>query len=92
MGGPSDQLLSAGAQGGEAWQQFVQLQALGSVLRQLLPDLLHLRRHRGGLPQPLDRALQGLQQGIHLVVKLEEEQEGVRKRTTEGVEGAGFGS
>ncbi|KAF3834233.1 hypothetical protein F7725_025437 [Dissostichus mawsoni] len=67
---PSDELLSAGAQSREAGQQFVQLQPLGSVLPQLLPDLVHLGCHRGGLPQPLHRPLQGLQQGVHLVVKL----------------------
>lgn len=66
----ADELLSAGAEGGEAWQQFVQLQPLRPVLRQLLPDLLYLRRHRGRLSQPLNRPLQGLQQGVHLVVKL----------------------
>lgn len=70
MSRPADELLSAGAQGGEARQQFVQLQPLGSVLRQLLPDLLHLCCHRGRLPEPLHRPLQSLQQWVHLVVKL----------------------
>ena len=86
-GGSSNELLSPGAEGGEARQQLVQLQALSAVLRQLLPDLVHLRRHRGRRPQPLHRALQGLQQGIHLVVKLrtDAEAEGkvVRKRRRE---------
>lgn len=70
VGSSSNELLPAGTQGGETWQQFVQLQPLGSVLCQLLPDLLHLGRHRGRLPQPLDSPLQGLQQRVHLVVKL----------------------
>lgn len=70
MSGSSYQLLSAGAQGREAWQQFVQLQPLGSVLCQLLPDLLHLCCHGGGLPQPLHRPLQSLQQGVHLIMEL----------------------
>lgn len=91
----SDELLSAGTEGREAWQEFVQLQPLGSVLRQLLPDLIHLRCHRGRLPQPLDRPLQGFQQGVHLVVKLgtegELEESIMRRRRRECVEGAGFG-
>lgn len=94
MSGSSDELLSAGTEGGEARQQFVQLQPLGSVLRQLLPDLVHLRCHRGRLPQTLDRPLQGLQQGVHLVVKLGTEgelEESIVRRRRECVEGAGFG-
>lgn len=67
---PADQLLPAGAEGGEARQQLVQLQALSAVLRQLLPDLLHLRRHRRGLPQALHRPLQRLQQRVHFIVEL----------------------
>lgn len=70
VGGSSNQLLPTGTQGGEAGQQFVQLQPLSSVLRQLLPDLLHLRRHGGRLPEPLHRPLQGLQQGVHLIMEL----------------------
>lgn len=71
----ADELLSSPAQGREAGQQLVELQALSPVLRQLLSDLLHLRRHWGGLPQTLDRPLQGLQQGVHFVVELAEERE-----------------
>lgn len=70
MSRSADELLAAGAEGGEAWQQFVQLQSLGSVLCQLLPDLLHLCSHGGRLPKPLHRPLQSLQQWVHLVVKL----------------------
>lgn len=80
-GRPADELLPAGAERREAGQQLVQLQALGPVLRQLLPDLLHLRGYRRGQPQPLHRPLQGLQQRVHFVVKLGEggAREGVRR-------------
>lgn len=88
MSSSADELLSTGAESGEAWQQFVQLQPLGPVLCQLLPDLLHLRCHWRRLPQPLNRPLQGLQQGVHLIVKLwteEELEDRVMRRRRESV-------
>jgi len=78
VGGPSDELLPPGAQGGEGGQQLVQLQALGAVVGQLLPDLVHLGGHRRRLAQALHRPLQGLQQGVHLVVELERERRETR--------------
>ena len=86
--GPPYQLLPPAAQGGEGGQQLVQLQALGPVLAQLLPDLVHLGSHRWGLTQSLDRTLQGLQQRVHLVVELGE---GGRRRggSETGQEGGG---
>lgn len=88
MSSSADELLSTGAESGEAWQQFVQLQPLGPVLCQLLPDLLHLCCHWRRLPQPLNRPLQGLQQGVHLIVKLwteEELEDRVMRRRRESV-------